>query len=607
MNWSRIIPGSVVGTAALFLLLQAPPQETAPDQMALDEFATLPVVDGGRIKPIDTVARTSLMIISKRQTVKDEKDNTQPAIRWLLDVLVSRMGGGGAALEQKVFRIENDEVLAFLDLKTRPGSFRYSLKEIRPKWDDLEGEIARIQDIDESQHTKFDQALLELRSHIEVFLKLGYGKSPYIIPVDKEGEEWKSYSDTIQDSFRLAELRLSADKSARGLSEKEYNARVRLEALHILGAHFPAAAAWTRILHAYQTNDAKEFNKAVADFRKAQGQLPEGTESKARLEVFFNHFAPFYQCTILYIFVFLLACGAWLAYPQVLNRAAFWLCGLTLALHTLALVARMYLQGRPPVTNLYSSAIFIGWGGVVLGMIVEWIYRNGIGNVLAAVLGGTTALIAHHLAGSGRDTMEMMQAVLDTNFWLATHVTCVTLGYAATFFAGFLGLLFVLLGLFTRRLDREMFLGLGQMIYGVVCFATLLSFVGTVLGGIWADYSWGRFWGWDPKENGALLIVLMNALILHARWGGMVKQRGMAVLAMVGNMVTGWSWFGTNQLSVGLHAYGFNKTLAEGLAIFWSTQLICIGLGLVPTRYWRSFGQVKLEPAQPTPKRRDRR
>src|SRR5262249_44811902 len=159
-----------------------------------------------------------------------------------------------------------------------------------------------------------------------------------------------------------------------------------------------------------------------------------------------------------------------------------------LALHTAALLTRMYLQGRPPVTNLYSSAVFIGWGGVILGMIVEWIYRNGIGNVLAAVLGGATCQIAHHLASDRGHTLQMMQAVLDTNFWLATHVTCVTIGYASTFFAGFLGLAFVVLGLFTRRLDREMFMGLGQMIYGVVCFATLFSFVGTVLGGIWADY-----------------------------------------------------------------------------------------------------------------------
>lgn len=66
---------------------------------------------------------------------------------------------------------------------------------------------------------------------------------------------------------------------------------------------------------------------------------------------------------------------------------------------------------------------------------------------------------------------------------------------------------------------------LGQMIYGVIAFATVLSFIGTVLGGIWADQSWGRFWGWDPKENGAVLIVLWNALILHARWCGLVNAR----------------------------------------------------------------------------------
>ena len=127
------------------------------------------------------------------------------------------------------------------------------------------------------------------------------------------------------------------------------------------------------------------------------------------------------------------------------------------------------------------------------------------------------------------------------------------------------------------------------MIYGIVCFATLFSFVGTVLGGIWADQSWGRFWGWDPKENGALLIVIWNALILHARWGGLVKQRGMAVLAVVGNMVTCWSWFGTNQLGVGLHAYGFNDKLSAWLDRFWVTQLALIAVGLVPLRHWLSF------------------
>ena len=138
------------------------------------------------------------------------------------------------------------------------------------------------------------------------------------------------------------------------------------------------------------------------------------------------------------------------------------------------------------------------------------------------------------------------------------------------------------------------------MLYGVICFAMLFSFIGTVLGGIWADQSWGRFWGWDPKENGALLIVIWNALILHARWAGMVKQRGMAVLAVAGNIVTAWSWFGTNMLGVGLHSYGFTS----GSRLFWllffmASQLVLIGIGLLPIRMWSSFGAAPQDSAPP--------
>jgi ABC-type transport system involved in cytochrome c biogenesis permease subunit len=126
-------------------------------------------------------------------------------------------------------------------------------------------------------------------------------------------------------------------------------------------------------------------------------------------------------------------------------------------------------------------------------------------------------------------------------------------------------------------------------VYGIVCFATLFSFVGTILGGIWADQSWGRFWGWDPKENGALIIVIWNAIILHARWGGLVKQRGLMALAVFGNIVTGWSWFGTNLLEVGLHSYGFTESGRSTLSLFVLAQLFIIALALIPLEKWRSF------------------
>src|SRR5262249_8215261 len=157
---------------------------------------------------------------------------------------------------------------------------------------------------------------------------------------------------------------------------------------------------------------------------------------------------------------------------------------ITLIVHTAGLMMRMYIQNRPPITNLYSSAVFIGWGCVLLGLVLEATYRNGIGLFAAGVLGFATSLVAHFLGTDG-DTLEMLQAVLDTNFWLATHVTIVNLGYTATLVPGFLGAVYIVRGLCTQSLTSHASKTMSQMMYGIICFATLLSFTGTVLGGIW--------------------------------------------------------------------------------------------------------------------------
>ena len=279
------------------------------------------------------------------------------------------------------------------------------------------------------------------------------------------------------------------------------------------------------------------------------------------------------------------------SFPSRLTWSALALTGIALIIHTGALIARMYMMNRWGVfiTNLYGTAIYIGWMSVLIGFFVELIYRNGIGTFVAGAAGFMTMIIAQYLA-MGEDTMEMMRAVLDTNFWLATHVTTVNTGYAGTLFAGLLGGVFVVWGAFTPWQNKSNIKMLGDILYGVLCFATLFSFTGTVLGGIWADQSWGRFWGWDPKENGALLIVVWNALILHARWGGMVKQRGMAVLALMGNIIVIWSWWGVNMLGVGLHAYanadpGMLATVKAAVAV----HLVFIAIGLTPRSLWVSY------------------
>jgi ABC-type transport system involved in cytochrome c biogenesis permease subunit len=201
------------------------------------------------------------------------------------------------------------------------------------------------------------------------------------------------------------------------------------------------------------------------------------------------------------------------------------------------------------------------------------------------------------------DSMPVLQAVLDTQFWLSTHVISVSLGYSATFLAGFLGIGIVLLMLTLAVVGpnlpqvRSTIDMLYRICYGVVCFGMFFSFVGTVLGGLWGDDSWGRFWGWDPKENGALMIVLWNALLLHAKWDRLVGALGFATLAIAGNIITAWSMFGTNILGVGLHAYGGET--GESLKIlgaFTLSQLLLITLGVL-TYFIRDHRQPGKKPS----------
>jgi ABC-type transport system involved in cytochrome c biogenesis permease subunit len=356
------------------------------------------------------------------------------------------------------------------------------------------------------------------------------------------------------------------------------------------------------MLSAYKRDDAAAFNSEVAAYRqRLDARMPDKMRG-CDFETFFNNFAPFYHCAILYVFVFILTVLSWVVFTRPLNAAAFALAVVTLAVHTFGLVARMYILERPFVfvINLYATAVFIGWVCLIIGLLVERVHRLGIGLFLASVAGFLTMLVANGLAAG--DTLEMMRAVLDTNFWLATHVTSVNIGYGATMAAGLLGAMFILRGVLTPSLDRSMVKVLGDVTYGVLCFATLMSFIGTVLGGIWADQSWGRFWGWDPKENGALMIVIWNALILHARWGGMVKQRGVAVLTLVGNIITIWSWFGVNLLGVGLHAYGFTSGILTWVLIAVGVNFALLCVGLIPVRWWLSYEAMKAPPLVVAPK-----
>ena len=575
-------------------------------------FGKLPVLLNGRIQPMDSVARNALMQIRSRQSV-----GQMNATAWLIETMMNP----DAADKLDVFRIDNLELLNMLQLPERQKY--YSFNQIRPHLDDISRQTQRINDIEAAGHTAFERQLLKLANALEIYQRLKVSLCP---PGAKDfSAQLAAYEQAVPGGIAAAVAR-EAGKSydAAALNRlldflSGYNELSQSAYLFVvppaqdakshddwqnIGASLmnvvhggdiePAVKDYAAMVTAYRQNRPDNFNQALDDYRHWLGERFVPETRQGAQEFFFNEFQPFYKAIVIYVTAFLLAIIALLTFvlapnlSETLRRSAFWMVVLGGVIHTFGLLFRMWLEGRPPVTNLYSSAIFIGWGCVVLGIVLERVFAVGLGSAVASFAGFVTLVIAHNLSMGG-DTMEMLSAVLDTNFWLATHVVVVTLGYASTFMAGLLGIAYVLLGLFTPLLKHKpgrMELGeaLAQMVYGIVCFATLFSFTGTVLGGIWADQSWGRFWGWDPKENGALLIVLWNAIILHARWGGMIRERGLMNMVIFGNIVTGWSWFGVNMLGIGLHSYGFTEAAFKWLVLFAASQMVLMILGLLPIK-----------------------
>ena len=614
---TKYFPWLIVAAFTLYAAGKMVPKRETYKEFDLSAFGAIPVLDGGRVKPLDTIARTNMLAISGRSDFEDLKGDIRPAILWLLETLAWGDPFAGPAAEYRIFRIDNEQLLAELKLEERPGSYRYSWNEIAKSATKFDGLYASAKGMDESKRDLFHSKVLELASRMARYESLALGRTPTLVPAEKGSDRWLSFEqidelalppgsekvarrqaiEEVQDEMIREQVdfkNLSIGEQAKWFRKVERRTK---QLLHDFASEkrkttSPSAAAFQNILTAYKENKPKGFSEAIATYRTQYVDPINPTlRDTTKFEKAFNAASPFFVAALMYVFAGTFMALSWLGWSVPLRRTALGLAGVALALHFAGLLGRMYLMDRPLVfvTNLYSSALLIGCAAVAGCLVMELIFKNGIGLVAGTILGAVTVKIAHHLTIDGSDTLGTLVAVLDTNFWLASHVTTVTLGYSATYLAGLLGIAYIGWGLFLSTMSKEKHVALGNMLYGVICFATLLSFVGTVLGGIWADQSWGRFWGWDPKENGAVLIVIWNALILHARWAGLVKQRGMAVLAVAGIMVTTWSWFGTNQLGVGLHNYGFNKTLAEGCMWTWIVSLVIIGFGLIPTRYWRSF------------------
>ncbi len=562
------------------------PEKQAETEFQLNAFAHLPVKFEGRKKPMDTMARNLLTVLSGKQSVRTEEGEKVSASEWLLD----NLSGRPESIDYKVIRIESLDVLSSFGLKEAPR-FRYSYRELLPSLGKLDAAARSAFAKQDKSRDLYDRQIIKLANKLYLFQSvMSSFEDPSFVPQEQLMATAQRYMQLEKSSIPLVIPPTARNQRWRPLMSTLLIAHPSMSAMGHDIAVDPLAVHMGAMLEAYREGSVTTFNRELMEFGALVQTGNPDAFSKISFEVFYNRLNVFMKSANLYLLVFVLSCFGWLFRKEDLLSAARTLMVFAFIPHTFGIVARVFLSGYPPVTNLYSSAIFIGWAAVGAGIIIELGFRKragGIGNLVGGIAGFATLLIAHFLAGDG-DTMEQMRAVLDTRFWLATHVITVTLGYMATFVSGTIGVFYIFAGLLTRRLDEETADGMYRMMYGTTCFALLLSFVGTVLGGLWADDSWGRFWGWDPKENGALLIVIWNAILLHARYGKMVRHRGFAVMAVFGNVVTAWSWFGVNQLSVGLHSYGFTDSASFTLALFVLLQLAICMAGCTPAKRWKS-------------------
>jgi ABC-type transport system involved in cytochrome c biogenesis permease subunit len=572
MKFAKLLPAFAFALALCFVLLGALP----PGQVRgfdVDGFGHLPVLEGGRVKPLDSVARNALLVLRSRQSLRFQ-GRTIAANEWLLDLMFRPQ----VADTQPVFAIDDPEVLGLVGLHQTSDRY-FNFATLAPFVQEIDKQAQAAGAVDSHQRTRFQNAIANLYERLGLY----HGLKNSLQLADTPGlareleilstPEGKQHQDELAQFAQLRPLWEPSLDVWRNAGEALREAA--------RGNVHPALPALAHMASAYGSGEPELFNRSLAEFRSLSAHA--GTDA----EMVLNRIEPFTKGMILYVVALLLLFVSWLWKRAILQPMAFWLLVAGAIVHTAGLALRVVLQGRPPVTNLYSSAVFVGWGVVILGIVLEHLYRRGFGTAVSAAIGFCSLLVAQALATDG-DTMEMMRAVLDSNFWLATHVITITIGYSGTFLAGGIAIGYAIRKHVVASPDPATTKSLEAMVYGVVCFALFFSFVGTVLGGIWADQSWGRFWGWDPKENGALLIVLWNAIILHARSGKWVKERGTMAMVIFGNIITSFSWFGVNMLGVGLHSYGFMDKAFVWLSIFIGSQLVLTGVCLLPGRFWTS-------------------
>lgn len=571
----------------------------ASSVLSFDSFAKLPVQHEGRIKPMDSFAR----ILLKRLSGQTDIGNLS-AHQWLATTLFDP----NSSVQIPIFSIRRDDVKARLNLSAEKSFF--SFLEIASGIDATFDDIAAMADVDPMTLNPDQLELLLLHENVYLYKQALRSLSlilPLAVTVPKEysAQQNPSFIDLQKiapDILQSAQRKTAKDETIilakqietireGGLGnilfkvippQWDTDSKENVSAWHspwetiLEGYGSPESKElmdqWKALAIAYQSSDVALWNETLTAISSSYKE----NQTRLALEVFYNSFDPFYWAQILYGLVICFALFWFASKKQMFMRPAHLCFFAAFFAHLLGLLLRVVILQRPPVSDLHESLLFISLISTFICYIYERKDKKGQGIFLAGLVGFGLLFIAEFLIVDG-DSKKVLVAVLNSNFWLGVHVIIITLGYAVSLIFGLYGHA----QFFTKTIHTKRLIFLGLV-------ALLLITTGTLLGGIWADQSWGRFWGWDPKENGALLLVLWLIWVLHGRLSGHIKDTALCASASFTLILLALSWFGVNLLGVGLHSYGFISGITYGLAAFCS-----IDTALIAYLWYRKNRQIK--------------
>lgn len=479
----------------------------------LSALRHLPVQDGGRVKPFQTFAIESLELIYGKASYKDANGNKKSAA----EIVFTWTFLGDHWNEIPVFELQYSEVKKALKLDESKKYFTFVELVKNERLPALLQEL-NIQVENKEKMDNFFQALQRLSNQLNLFSAIQKGLTPGFLPAE-DSVNWKTLSVfTEVESLRW---------------------RVVVEGFVKLVAREPG------------------LKDAVDKFMDAANYQPSEI-SKISSEVHYNNLKPFRWAWVLLVFSLLSYALFWILKKPVLFTGSMILNIAAFIVTTYGFIVRIYLTGRPPVSNMYETVIWVAWGSLFFAILFYFLKRRNF-LFLAAGLVSTLCLMVADFAPTILDpSLQPLEPVLRSNLWLTIHVMTITLSYAA-FLLSF-GLSDIGLYYYLRPTDKakDKIKALSDASYRSIQVGIVLLAAGTILGGVWADYSWGRFWGWDPKETWALIALLGYLALLHARLAGYVKDFGMFAGSILAFSLVIMAWYGVNfVLGAGLHSYGF--------------------------------------------------